>query len=128
MTESRKNVVFDHGIELRDGMLICFNSTFPMDEIRYLEIISNRTSFRGPLFLGLIGLIFFLIHWLAAALVLFIALIWAYKNKKIYGLVVHTHDGQKFQPLLHYDRAFLETVIKKCREEMDKRGSNDEEN
>nr|MBS0038245.1 hypothetical protein [Saprospiraceae bacterium] len=117
--KSNPPIVFDNGIELQRDKLICFHSEFPLNEITSLQVIGNKSSYRGPLLMGLMGVLFFWVEWLIGLVFIALSLFWWWSNKKIYTLRVHTRDGRKFNALIHRDKAFLQEVLLKTKNQME---------
>lgn len=101
----------DGGIYHTKSHLIIFSNQYPIEEIERASIYGHHTSYRGPIFLGIMGLLFTLGHLLTGIIIAGAAVIWGLSIQKKYSLIL-TISGKAKSVLIHKDKKMLEELLK----------------
>ncbi|TVQ48659.1 MAG: hypothetical protein EA362_05515 [Saprospirales bacterium] len=101
----------EKGILISKDHLIVFSNQYPIAEIERASIYANHTSYRGPFFLCIMGLLFTIGHLITGVIIMGAAVIWGLSIRKKYSLIL-TMDGKEKSVLVHHDKKVLEELLK----------------
>jgi hypothetical protein len=109
----------EKGILFSDNHLNIYSNQYPMQEIERASIYAHHTSYRGPVFLLIMGMLFTIGHFLSGTIIVAAAIIWGLTIKKKYSLIL-TMEGQAKSVLIHSDKKLLEELLLTIKEAKEK--------
>ncbi len=101
----------EKGISINKDHLTIFSNEYPIAEIERASIYANHTSYRGPIFLFIMGLLFTIGHLITGVIIMGAAVIWGISIRKKYSLIL-TINGKEKSVLVHNDKKILEELLK----------------
>lgn len=105
------NSMKEKGISYSDSHINIFSNQYPMEEIERAYMYANHTSYRGPIFLLIMGLLFTFGHLVSGIIIVAIAVIWGLSIQKKYSLIL-TIKGEAKSVLIHNNKKLIAELLK----------------